>query len=118
MTAPTYTVDDVTRLLDAVVSGIRVGGVDDTLYTLPEVAERTKVALRTLEEDCLAGRVEHTLKGRTRGMTPTQVALMLRQHRVPAKGDVQPAPALPGNGLDQAREASRRAAGRRGRRDA
>lgn len=82
--AETFTLDEVGALLNLVVSGIRTGGVDDRVFTLEEVSARTGWALETLEEDCRAGRLKHTKRGRKRGMTSSQIAEAINMHTVGA----------------------------------
>lgn len=53
---------------------------DIRLWTLAEVAEQTGFALRTLERDCRAGRVEHVHRGRVRCMTTPQVQALIARH--------------------------------------
>jgi hypothetical protein len=74
--ARTLTVDQVQRVINAVLDG-----TNDFAYTLEEVAERTGFALTELIRDCKAGRIEHTWRGRTRCMTPDQVAKLMSNHR-------------------------------------
>jgi hypothetical protein len=74
--ARTLTLDQVQRVVNAVLDG-----TDDFAYTLEEVAERTGFALTELIRDCKAGRIEHTWRGRTRCMTPGQVAKLMSEHR-------------------------------------
>jgi hypothetical protein len=50
------------------------------LYTLREVSDQTGFALRTLERDCRAGRVEHVHRGRERLMTAAQVQTLIEKH--------------------------------------
>ncbi|WP_433731161.1 hypothetical protein ACQP2Y_21975 [Actinoplanes sp. CA-051413] len=80
--AETFTLEEVGALLNTVVSGIRTGSVEDRVFTLEEVAARTGWALDTLEEDCRAGRLQHTKRGRKRGMTSSQIADAIHQHTV------------------------------------
>jgi hypothetical protein len=82
--AETFTLEEVGALLNTVVSGIRVGSVEDRVFPLEEVAARTGWALDTLEEDCRAGRLKHTRRGRKRGMTSSQIADAINQHTVGA----------------------------------
>jgi hypothetical protein len=49
------------------------------LWTLEEVADRTGFALRTLQRDCRAGRIEHVHRGRDRLMTAAQVQKLIEQ---------------------------------------
>ena len=50
------------------------------LFTLAEVSNKTGFALRSLELDCRAGRVEHVHRGRDRFMTAAQVELLIAGH--------------------------------------
>jgi hypothetical protein len=47
------------------------------LWTLKEVSEYTHFALRSLEVDCRAGRLEHVHRGRERLMTNAQVDALI-----------------------------------------
>lgn len=79
---PLYGIDDMATLLNTVVAGIRTGdNGDDRVYSLPEVAERTGFSLKQLMTDCQRGLVEHTHRGRFRGMTSRQIALLVSRHR-------------------------------------
>ncbi len=82
MSANTYTLDQVSALLNTVVAGIRSGdNGDDRVYPLTVVAERTGWALSTIEEECRNGTLEHTGKGRAVGMTSRQIALAVAKYR-------------------------------------
>jgi hypothetical protein len=82
----TFTRDEVTALVHMLVSGIRPGAVDDRVYSLEEVAERTHWSLDTLKADCAAEppRIKHTKRGRQRGMTSSQIADAIREHTIGA----------------------------------
>lgn len=112
---PKYTVDDMAQLLNTVVAGIRTGDEgDDVVYTLEEVAARTKFSLIELQRDCRSGLIEHTHRGRLRGMTSRQIALLVHRHR--DGGDLAKAP-TPANEYEAALQESRKAlrSGRRRR---
>ena len=79
--AETFTLNEVAALLNTVVSGIRAGGsADDRVFSLPEVAERTGFALRSLELECRRDQIPHTRRGRSLGMTSRQIALLVNRH--------------------------------------
>lgn len=108
--ARTFTPDDVTRLISTVLNGIRTGAtINDRVYTLEEVAERTHFSLRSLELGCRNGSIQHTRRGKFRGMTPQQIAVLLDQHTT---GGSNSAPA---DDMAQAREMSRNSGARRSR---
>ena len=107
MTA-TYTVDQVQSLLNLVVEGLRVG-VEDRVYTLEEVAARTGWALSTLEDDCRRGRVQHTKRGRSLGMTSRQIAAEAQRHVAGRDG----APLADEDGLTQVRAKTLQSGARR-----
>jgi hypothetical protein len=113
--ARTLTVDQVQRVINAVLDG-----TDDFAYTLEEVSERTGFALTELIRDCKAGRIEHTWRGRTRCMTPSQVAKLMSSHR--HGGNDEQAPVAPAHreAIDMAavRKSSSGAAKRSSRRRA
>lgn len=86
--AETFTLEEVGALLNTVVSGIRAGSVDDRVFTLEEVAARTGWSVVTLKEDCRAGRLSHTKRGRSLGMTSSQINDAINRHTVgPAVAD-------------------------------
>lgn len=64
------------------------------LFTLKEVAERTGFSLRTLQDDCRAGRVAHVHRGRDRLMTADQVRALIDQHTTAAAVTAPAAPAV------------------------
>jgi hypothetical protein len=109
--AETFTLDEVATLLNTVMSGIRQGGVDDRVYSLEEVAARTHWSLETLKDDCIAGRINHTRRGRQRGMSSSQIAEAILQHTTGASFDDK-LTALVRTDAGQVRPGSRRRAGR------
>lgn len=76
-----FTLDEVTRLVAVILSGIRAGGtVADRAFSLKEVATRTGFSLAQLEIDCRRDLIEHVHRGRTRRLTSLQVEALLRRH--------------------------------------
>lgn len=70
-----YSHTQLMAIINMVVSGNHPGGtIDDRIYTLDEIVERTGWAKSTLEEELRAGTYDYTGKGRSVGMTPTQLA--------------------------------------------
>jgi hypothetical protein len=115
MNEQTFTVDDVTKLLNTVMAGTAAAGnLDIVGHTLEEVAAMTKFSLRELELDCRARppRIEHTRRGRKIVLTSRQIALLMSTHRVATDA----ATATPTDDLAEARRASARSgAARSGR---
>lgn len=62
------TADDIAKYLAERTSRV---------YTLDEVAAMTGFSVRTLEDDCREGKVKHTRKGRTVGMTLRQIDMLV-----------------------------------------
>lgn len=108
-------VTDVLRLVQTLAERPTVDNED--VFTLDQVAEKTKVAHKTLLKECRAGRLEHVHRGQLRGMTREQIAKMLKQYTV-TPGVVADAtfdePDEPTE-LQQAMDATRRIAARRRR---
>lgn len=61
----------------------RSADADPFVLTLDEVAARTPWSVRTLRRFCRERRIEHERLGRTYGLTPTQLAKLLEQQKVP-----------------------------------
>lgn len=62
------------------------------VYSLPEVAQMTRVSLGQLQEDCRAGLITHFHRGRTVGMLLAHIEEFVAEHtrtakRVDAKTD-------------------------------
>ena len=55
------------------------------VYTLPEVAQMTRIPLKVIKRGCRAGEIEHTITGGRdrlhRGMTQAQIDLLLETRR-------------------------------------
>jgi hypothetical protein len=52
------------------------------VYTLEQVHEMTGFALTSLEADCRDGKVKHTRRGRTIGMTLRQIDMLVEAYEV------------------------------------
>jgi len=80
MMPDTFTLDEVTALLSTLLTGIRAGGgLEDGAYTLQQVSDRTGFAVTALTLACRAEEIEHVKYGNAIGMTPVQVAKLLKQ---------------------------------------
>lgn len=104
-----YTNTQLLAIINMVVSGYPGHSIDDRIYTLDEIVERTGWAKSTLEEELRAGTYDHTGKGRSIGMTPTQLARAIatfERKRKNAPGEVAV------DELAKVREASRSAQNR------
>lgn len=106
MDVPTFTDEDVTRLLAQVLERLReTVAAEPWPLSLTEVAARTGISRRRILDACRAGELEHVHNGDFRGMTHDQVSAMLTHYSV---GGSTAAPATPADELAQARQLSRR----------
>lgn len=111
MNAGDYTLDEVSRLLNTVVAGIRTGDdSDDRVYSLEEVHERTGFPISRMEAEIRSGVLEHTRYGRTIGLTSRQIALLVTRCRTKGTANADPTEE---DEFTQVRKSSLRAAGRR-----
>lgn len=108
MTSPLDSVraDDIARYL---------AERNSRVYSLREVSEMTGFALRDLEIQCREGKIRHTAKGRTRGMTLRQIDLLVECFEV---GETDPSLVRKADDLRDAIESSRMSGGRRATRRA
>ncbi|WP_045740926.1 hypothetical protein [Actinoplanes rectilineatus] len=110
MTAEQYTDEQVSALLQAVVSGFRhAGAIEVASYPLEKVAELTGWSPVSLARDCRSRKFTHTKYGNTLGMTPTMLAEALKAATVEKAGTLR---AVADDDLEAARQASLKAAGR------
>lgn len=86
----------------------------EDVFTLEQVAAKTKISQRLLERQCRSGVLEHTHVGNLRGMTGAQIAKMVAQYAT--GGDLGHRPA--DDELEQARSETRKGGASRRRRAA
>lgn len=109
MTAPTFTQDDVARILAVALERYVSSASDRDVIPLAEVAKRTGMSHRAILDDCRADRLEHVHRGDLRGMTERQIAVLVQRYTRGGDLHVSTAP----TGLDAARAATRNGAARR-----
>lgn len=105
----TYTSEQVSRIVNAIVGGFRHAGAHEVVsYPLEKVHDLTGWSLTSMVKDCRARRVRHTKYGNTLGMTPSQLAEFLEAVSV----DIADQAPKQRDELAEARALSRKAAER------
>jgi hypothetical protein len=112
----TWTTSDVYNLLGVVLANMHMGGaVEAAAIPIEQVAATCGFAPSSLLKDCQADRVEHVQYGYSRAMTPSQVAKFLAKHTRGGELTAERISATvsdPADELAEAREATRKTAGR------
>jgi hypothetical protein len=106
----TYTHDQVTDIVKAIVGGFRHAGANEVVsYPLEKIHDLTGWSITGLTRICRAKKARHTKFGNTLGMTPSQLAELLEAVSV----DIANESAAPRDEMAAARALTRKAAARK-----